>query len=116
VGGAEVPPSSDVSPGGRSTQGGAVGAECNCCGPAHRLDRPTTPGGKAGGQGWGGVTCSVLSRLDPLSPRWGEGWCWAGRTSRSMLPWHPKEGGARGGARVEGWTTSAHNKCWQGTA
>ncbi len=49
-----------------------------CSDPARQLDRPTTPEGEAGGRDWGSGAVSTLAHCDPLTPWWGEGWCWAG--------------------------------------
>jgi hypothetical protein len=59
-----------------------------------RLTPPTTLCWEAGGQCWGSVTWSKLERRDPLTlPRWGEGQCWAGGPSCTILPWPPGGGG-----------------------
>jgi hypothetical protein len=57
----------------------------------------------------GDVAGSTQVRLDPSV---GERWCWAGRSSPSMLPWPP---GGGGGARVVSWRVTAHHECWLAT-
>jgi hypothetical protein len=103
---------------GTARGGVREGGEVNCCVLLPRwLDRPATPMGEAGGRGRGVEAWPTLARCDPSTPWWGEGWGWAGGSSRAILPWPPGKGGGgdgRGcGAGELGLT--AHHECWQAT-
>ncbi len=99
-----VIPSSDIGPGGCSTRGGKVGGRVG-----QRISQPARnacyPVGEAGGQGWGSITWSELARLDHSTPRWGEGRCWAGCPSCTMLPWPP---GGEGMGEKQGRSAGKH--------
>jgi hypothetical protein len=87
-----VIPSSDTCPVGCSARGGTMGGKLSSVTGCWHIP-PTTPWGEAGGQGWGSVTWSELERCDTSTPRWGEGQCWAGGPSCTILPWPPGGGG-----------------------
>ncbi len=107
------PPLATLAQVGTVREGGARGGgESSWCVPARRLDRPATREGEAGVRGWGGVTLPTPALLDPSTPRWGEGWCWAGR-SLSIKPWPHRGGLGRGEGGVQ--DASAHHECWLGT-
>jgi hypothetical protein len=112
----EVLPSNDVCPGGGSTREGAVGGRVNYCDPARWLNRPLTPKGEAEGQGWGESSGQYCCALTPRPLSGGRGGIGPGTPRDPGYPGSPgKGGGAGGGTRVDGWTTSAHDKCWLGT-
>ncbi len=98
---------------GAACEGARGGDEVNSCVLPRQLDRPTTPMGEAGGRGWGVVAWPALARCDPSTPRWGEGWCWAGESSCAILPWPPGRGGGMGESGELGLT--AHHECWLAT-
>jgi hypothetical protein len=77
---------------GAAREGARGGGEVNCCILPRQLDQPTTPRGEAGGRGQGVVAWPTLARCVPSTPRWGEGWGWAGDSSRAILPWPPGRG------------------------
>jgi hypothetical protein len=58
----------------------------------------------------GGVSPCLHRRS--LTPWWGEGWCWAGR-SLSIIPWPHRGGLGRGEGGVQ--DASVHHECWLGT-
>ncbi len=94
-------------------EGARGGDKLNCCVLPCQLDRPTTPRSEAGGRGWGVVAWPALARCDPSTPWLGEGWGWAGDSSRAILPWPP--GRAVGDGR--GWRAGddVHQECWLAT-
>ncbi len=99
----QVSPLSMFAQVGAVREGEGRGGESDCSDPARQFDRPTTPVGEAGGRCRGRGAMSTLARCDPSTPRWGEGWCWAGCSSRSILPWPPGRGlgEKRGGGELE---------------
>jgi hypothetical protein len=70
-------------------------------------------------RGWGGVTLPTPALLDPSTPQWGEGWCWAGRSlSIKPCPHRGGWGGARVVCRMRPLTTNVGwglDECWLGT-
>ncbi len=86
MGVAGVPPSSYVSPGGHSMRGGAVGGRVQLLWSDPPARPAYDPRGEGGGQGWGGVTWSVLLGLDPLTPQWGEGGVGPGKPRDPRCP------------------------------
>ncbi len=95
---------------GAVREGAQRGGEMCCSLQARQLNPPATLEGEAGGWGWGSVTWCALARLDHLTPREGEGWCWAGCSSFSIQPWPPGGLGKKQGWRAE--KVAAHHKCW----
>jgi hypothetical protein len=111
----EFPPLAISAQVGAVRKGVQWGGVCSCCGPAHQLDdQPSTPGGEAGGQGWGGSLDQYCRALTPRPH--GGGRCGVG-PGAPRDPCYPsilgRGQGAGGEARVG--DTSTHDECWQGT-
>jgi hypothetical protein len=102
---------------GTAREGVREGGEVNCCVlPPRWLNQPATPMGEAGGRRRGVEAWPTLARCDPSTPRWGEGWGWAGGSTRAILPWPPGKGGGGDGRGCGAGELelTAHHECWQG--